>query len=46
MLSQDKKEIYFVGIIDTLTTYNLKKMGEHWAKSIVHNSVSAIPLGD
>eukprot|EP01114_Cavostelium_apophysatum_P013140 TRINITY_DN3118_c0_g1_i3.p1 TRINITY_DN3118_c0_g1~~TRINITY_DN3118_c0_g1_i3.p1 ORF type:complete len:587 (-),score=161.85 TRINITY_DN3118_c0_g1_i3:41-1630(-) len=44
MLSTDKKEIYFVGIIDTLTTYNFKKMGEFFAKSLYNPSdqISAI----
>jgi hypothetical protein len=32
-------EIYFLGIIDTLTTYDLKKRGEHVLKSLIHDSV-------
>jgi len=37
--------IYYVGIIDTLTEYNFKKMAEHMIKSIRHNAteISAIP---
>ena len=37
--------VYFVGIIDILTQYNLKKIGEHHLKSLFHDSrlISAIP---
>jgi len=38
ILSQDGRELYFIGIIDTLTTYNLKKMGEYFAKSFYYPS--------
>merc|ERR1712137_27091 len=45
ILSADKTAIYFIGIIDTLTEYNLKKRGEHFAKSILHGPslISAVP---
>ena len=49
MLSQpsptEPSEIYFIGIIDTLTEYNLKKAGEHHLKSLLYDStqISAIP---
>uniref|UniRef100_A0A7S4NRJ5 PIPK domain-containing protein n=1 Tax=Paramoeba aestuarina TaxID=180227 RepID=A0A7S4NRJ5_9EUKA len=45
MLSEDRDVIYFVGIIDTLTEYNLKKAGEHHLKSLFHDStrISAMP---
>src|SRR5262249_36194336 len=33
-------EVYFLGIIDVLTLYNLKKKSEHTFKSIFHDSVS------
>jgi len=44
LLSVDQKEIYFIAIIDTLTTYNFKKMGEFLAKSLYNPSdqISAI----
>lgn len=31
-------EIYFVGIIDMLTDYGMKKRGEHYSKSIIYDS--------
>ena len=31
-------EIYFVGIIDMLTDYGVKKRGEHYSKSILYDS--------
>jgi len=39
------KEVYFIGIIDILTVYDLKKSTEHNLKSIIHNSsgLSAVP---
>jgi 1-phosphatidylinositol-4-phosphate 5-kinase len=40
ILSEDKTEVYFMGIIDLLTTYSYKKMGEFFAKSLVHDSVN------
>lgn len=41
------KEVYFIGIIDILTIYDLKKSTEHNLKSIIHNSsqLSAVPAG-
>ena len=36
ILSYDKKELYFFGIIDVLTTYNLSKFSERTIKSIIH----------
>jgi len=39
MLSASSEEIYFIGIIDHLTEYNLKKKSEHTLKSLVHDSV-------
>jgi len=45
ILSADRSAVYFIGIIDTLTEYNLKKRGEHFAKSLLHGSslISAVP---
>lgn len=45
ILSEDKNEVYVLGIIDTLTEYNYKKRGENLAKSFLHNpnDISAIP---
>ena len=44
ILSNLKNEVYFVGIIDILTEYNYKKMGEHIAKSFFQsNVISAVP---
>jgi 1-phosphatidylinositol-4-phosphate 5-kinase len=39
------EEVYFVGIIDCLTDYGLKKMGEHISKSVLYDSkqVSCVP---
>jgi len=31
--------VYFLGIIDTLTTYDFKKRSEHMFKSFIHDSV-------
>jgi len=38
------KEVYLMGIIDILTTYDFKKKGEHMLKSFIHdaNEISAI----
>ncbi|EFA78513.1 ankyrin repeat-containing protein [Heterostelium album PN500] len=38
ILSSDKKEVYFIAIIDTLTTWNYKKKYENMFKSLVHDS--------
>lgn len=37
--------VYFFGIIDILTDYGMKKIGEHWSKSVLYDSkqVSCIP---
>ncbi len=40
VLSAGGDEIYFFGIIDHLTEYNLKKRSEHRLKSLMHDSVS------
>jgi 1-phosphatidylinositol-4-phosphate 5-kinase len=44
ILSFDRKEVYFIGIIDTLTTWELGKKFEKTLKSIFHDSsqISAI----
>jgi len=44
IISKDGKELYFMGIIDNLATWDLKKMGEHFAKSLFHdpNQISAV----
>lgn len=41
------KEVYFIGIIDILTVYDLKKSTEHNLKSFIHQSsqLSAVPAG-
>lgn len=43
--SASQEEVYFVGIIDCLTDYGLKKMGEHISKSVLYDSkqVSCVP---
>ena len=44
ILSKDRKRIYFVGIIDTLTHYGAKKFIEYNAKKIVYGKkISCIP---
>ena len=45
IISETGNEIYFVGIIDILTKYNLKKKGEHFFKMIRYcsNNMSCIP---
>ena len=42
--SVDKSRVYYVGLIDTLTLYDMKKRGEHVMKSIIHDSaqISAV----
>ena len=44
MFSSDKTEIYYVAIIDNLTEYDLKKMGEGFLKSLRYQwaKISAI----
>jgi 1-phosphatidylinositol-4-phosphate 5-kinase len=43
--STNGKEVYYVGIIDVLTDYGLKKMGEHISKAVLYDSkqVSCVP---
>ena len=43
-----KTEVLFVGVIDILTAYNIKKMGEHLSKSVVYDGsqVSCVPPKD
>lgn len=45
MASIDKSKIYYLGIIDIFTEYNMKKKGEHFLKSIQHDSqtISCVP---
>ena len=40
-----KTEVFFAGVIDILTAYNVKKMGEHIGKSVLYdgNQVSCVP---
>jgi len=38
------QEVYYFGIIDILTTYDLKKRGEHVLKSIVYDKVPLVFL--
>ncbi|EGG22863.1 ankyrin repeat-containing protein [Cavenderia fasciculata] len=44
ILSSDKKEVYFIAIIDIFTTYDFRKKYENMFKSLVHdsNKISAI----
>ncbi|KYQ88527.1 ankyrin repeat-containing protein [Tieghemostelium lacteum] len=44
ILSLDKREVYFISIIDTFTTWDFRKKYENMLKSIVHDStqISAI----
>jgi 1-phosphatidylinositol-4-phosphate 5-kinase len=37
ILSADGTQVYYIGIIDILTVYNMKKKLEHHARSILHN---------
>ena len=43
--SSDKKKLYFLGIIDVLTSFNLKKKCENLYKSIRYDSqtISCVP---
>ena len=44
VLSKDRKRIYFVGIIDTLTYYGAKKQLEYNFKHIVYGrTISCVP---
>ncbi|EGG16003.1 phosphatidylinositol-4-phosphate 5-kinase family protein [Cavenderia fasciculata] len=45
---EDTELIYFIGLIDTLTTYDMKKRGEHAIKSVIfdRNQISAISPKD
>ncbi len=38
IISADKKEIYFMGIIDILTNFGKKKRVENIVRSIIHDS--------
>lgn len=40
-----QNEVFYIGIIDTLTDYNIKKMSEHLSKSVIYDSkqVSCVP---
>jgi 1-phosphatidylinositol-4-phosphate 5-kinase len=44
-MSIDKSKIYYLGIIDIFTEYNMKKKGEHFLKSIQHDgqTISCVP---
>ncbi|EGC32690.1 hypothetical protein DICPUDRAFT_37984 [Dictyostelium purpureum] len=44
ILSKNKKEVYFIAIIDTLTPWNFSKQYENFFKSIIHDGtkISAI----
>lgn len=45
--SMDKKNVYFFGIIDTLTLYNWKKRAEYFFKRVfVNRDISCIPPSD
>ena len=43
--STNQREVFYVGIIDVLTDYGLKKMGEHISKAVLYDSkqVSCVP---
>eukprot|EP00760_Papus_ankaliazontas_P031570 PhM_4_TR5341/c0_g1_i1/m.32623/K00889/PIP5K; 1-phosphatidylinositol-4-phosphate 5-kinase len=43
--SHDRREVFFVGVIDILTNYDLKKIGEHLGKRILHENgaMSCVP---
>ena len=44
VLSKDRKKIYFIGIIDTLTHFGTKKTMEYSLKHIVWgNTISCLP---
>jgi hypothetical protein len=44
LLSSDRNELYFIGIIDVLTVYNTKKRVEHCVKSVLYgDEISCIP---
>ena len=44
IISKDKTQIYFMGIIDTLTYYGTKKSIEYNLKHIIHGSkMSCVP---
>lgn len=40
--SEDNTEIFFLSIIDCFTTYNLEKSLEHFAKSMIYDSVTQL----
>jgi len=47
MISTNGEVVYIIGIIDQLQSWNYKKMGENFAKSIIYLStrqkISAVP---
>lgn len=45
ILSVDRKEVYYIGLIDILGEYNLRKKGEFFVKSLIHSPqlISASP---
>ncbi|ESL05597.1 phosphatidylinositol-4-phosphate 5-Kinase [Trypanosoma rangeli SC58] len=40
--SADGTEVYFLGMVDCLTTYNIKKVGEHLSKSVLLQDMKKI----
>ncbi|EAN91601.1 putative phosphatidylinositol-4-phosphate 5-kinase type II beta [Trypanosoma cruzi] len=47
--SFDGSEVYYLGIVDCLTTYGLKKVGEHYGKSVLlqdMKEISCVPPPD
>ena len=48
LASQDRREVYYVGIIDLLTAYNIKKKTEYTVKSLYYRTgkVSCVPPED
>jgi len=45
LAKKPNREIYFMGLVDILTQYDLKKKGERALKSVIYNpeEISAIP---
>jgi len=46
IISEDRNAIYFMGIIDTLTLYNIKKMTERLTKRLLGNDANQISAID
>ncbi|RNF03373.1 putative phosphatidylinositol-4-phosphate 5-kinase [Trypanosoma rangeli] len=40
--SADGTEVYFLGMVDCLTTYSIKKVGEHFSKSVLLQDMKKI----